>query len=456
MDISIVDETLGEFVSFSERDTLPDTQHGVLDGQRDYPPSHQTGFSPHELGRISEARAALNKYTRRLREAFDQIDEQITARRVERDTEYVSRKDSLVEQKNSNLSVLKQTIGPGSTVWRDATTQCNEAVREYQEQEFRAGRPPRVSFATPIFGNHFPALGWMTTYVLILTVLAVLEMPINEVGVRVAFEFPAPMSYVVALFIGVTFVMFAHFLGIQVNRAMYRHSKRRFLSILGALLVTILALAMIFVLYKMRGQVTELANTGLTAGQLLSGENVVAAARAAANSPTWWGAIINGVLELLPWTGGGADAGSPKYAQFGLLLLNIMVFATGTLFSVGRHDPDVDLERSWTTRKSAERSMSNLQSRYEKSQAQVEEEFSNKIVVTQRRADTILAEMAKLEAEKERLLRQATNDMRLVLDALTQQITAYQKGNQQARQSRTPAYFGHAGLLTLGDNLAIR
>ena len=455
MDVTIVDETLGEYVSFSERDTLSDTQQGMFDGQRNYPPTHQTSFSPHELGRISEARSALNKYTRRLREGFDRLDEDITARRVERDTEYVSRKDSLVEQKNSALSMLKQTVGPGSTLWRDKSQRCSDSGREYQEQEFRAGRPPRVSFATPVFGHHLPSLGWLTTYVLVLSVLAVLEMPINEVGVRIAFEFQAPMSYVVALFIGVSFVMFSHFLGILLNRAFYRKGHNRLMPIIGAVIVTVLTLTMIFVLYKMRGQVAELSSTGLSAGQLLSGGQVAHAARAVANSPSWWGAIINGVLEILPWTT-TYDAGSAKYAQFGLLLLNVMVFATGTFCSVGRHDPDADLERAWTNRQSALRQMSALNSRYEQAQAQIEAEFANKIVVTQRRADTILAEIAMLEAQKDRLLRQATNDMRLVLDALTQQITAYQKGNQQARTADEPAYFGHTGLLTLGDNLAIR
>lgn len=271
MDIAIVDETLGHYVTFSERDTLADAQQGMADGQQEYPPPHQTTFSLHERRRIDEARASLNRYTRRLRESFDRIDQDITAREVERDHDYNSRKNALVDRKNAALSALKQVKGTGSSLWRDRAARCAEATRKYQEQEFRAGRPPRVNFATPLFGHHLPALGWFSSYVLILSILALLEMPINEIGVRVAFEFQAPMSYVVALFIGVTFVMLAHFLGILLNRSLYRHARRRFLSILGAVLVLAMALTMIFVLYKMRGQVTDLTNTGLSAGQLLTG-----------------------------------------------------------------------------------------------------------------------------------------------------------------------------------------
>lgn len=450
MEVAIVDETLGSFVTFSERDTLADAQQGMVDGEQEYPPTHQTTFSLHERRRIDEARAALNRYTRRLRESFDRIDQDITAREVERDHDYNSRKNALVDRKNAALSTLKQTKGTGSTLWRDRSSACAEATRNYQEQEFRAGRPPRINFATPLFGHQLPSLGWLTTYVLILSILALLEMPINEVGVRVAFEFNSPTSYIVALFIGVTFVMLAHFLGILLNRALYRQARRRFLSIMGAILVLVMALTMIFVLYKMRGQVTELSSTGLSANQLLNLPGV-----STQSGGNWWSGLLQGLLNILPWTGPN-DAGSARYAQFGLLLLNVMVFLTGTLFSVGRHDPDIDLEHAWSNHQTAIRKKSALESRYEKHQAEIEADFSAQMVVVQRRVDTLAAEITTLKAERERLLRQATNDMRLVLDALTMQISAYQKGNQQTRKSRVPAYFGHAGLLTLGDNLDIR
>ncbi|WP_173979370.1 hypothetical protein, partial [Magnetospirillum sp. UT-4] len=344
MDVSIANETLTEYIQFSERDTLADVQRGEEDGRREFPPSHQTGFSPHELGRINEARAALNRYTLRLREAFDHIDEEMTSLTVERETEYVSRKDALVDQKNSALVHLKQTRGPTSVQWRSVASKVAEAVRGYQEQEFRTGRPPRVAFANPLFGHRLP---WLTVYTAILSGLAILEMPINQVAVRMVLEFSELVSYVVALFIGVTFVMFAHFLGIQINRASYRHSQRRAMNVVASVIILLLAMILIFVLYKMRGQVVELNATGLSA-------NAFRTQAAAPQSVNWLSGLWQSLLDILPWAG-PAQLGTAKYAQFGLLLLNVMVFGTGTLFSIGRHDPDQDLERGWEGRQAAER-----------------------------------------------------------------------------------------------------
>ncbi|MFW2440055.1 MAG: hypothetical protein ACN4GR_11855, partial [Arenicellales bacterium] len=58
--------TLTRYLSFSEKDTRPDRVKGRNDGQKAYPPVSTNEFSPHELERISQARAAVTNYDRNL------------------------------------------------------------------------------------------------------------------------------------------------------------------------------------------------------------------------------------------------------------------------------------------------------------------------------------------------------------------------------------------------------
>jgi hypothetical protein len=185
------------------------------------------------MQRIGEARAVLNKYWRRLREAFDEIEGKITERTLERDTDYSSRKDSLIEQKNVELSALKSVNGPGSTRYRALERERVEKIRIYEEAEFRAGRPPRVSMHKPIFTRtRMPILKSITQYVLLMAILAALEVPINQLAIRYAFEFGAAFSMAIALFIGVVFVLVAHLLGMQILHGLFFKEWQRFWRIL--------------------------------------------------------------------------------------------------------------------------------------------------------------------------------------------------------------------------------
>ncbi|MDX2478359.1 MAG: hypothetical protein QNL05_13470, partial [Gammaproteobacteria bacterium] len=58
--------TLTRYLSFSEKDTKPDRLKGRNDGQKYFPPATADEYSPHELERISQARAAVTNYDRNL------------------------------------------------------------------------------------------------------------------------------------------------------------------------------------------------------------------------------------------------------------------------------------------------------------------------------------------------------------------------------------------------------
>ena len=455
MDASVVDEVLTPFTTFSARDTLTDYNQGKADAQREMPDSAQATFSAYELLRISEARTSLNRYIRRLREVTDRIDSTVVERELERQTEYIGRIDSLGREKAASLAMMKQVKGPASRDWSRREAVVTERQRTYQEEEFRAGRTPQLSLHESVFRKSGMPWKLVTPYVTALFILALFEIPINELAVRLAFEFSEFMSYVVALFIGISFVLLAHFTGLQLRHAIGGPTKesvwRKALRLLSITAVISLAAIMIYVLFQMRGQVAGLVGNTATAKDFVRS---VASAAVAAPQVSFWRAVLKGLLAILPWTSDSTD--NVRYAQFGFLMLNVMVFGSGVVLSFYRHDSDPSLERAWQRMHSAEQELFSLQVLYDNEVADLEHRFTQRIISRQNRADLIKAEIERLNQEKQRLLRQADSDMRVVLDVLIQQISAYQQGNTESRRSRIPPYFGHSGLLHLGETLLIQ
>lgn len=453
MDASIASESLAFYAKFSERDTRVDFEKGQEDGRAGYPLSSDDTFSTYEMYRISEARAAVNHYVRRMRAAFDDRDRQIGALITQRDDDYASRKRLLNEQKRAKLNHLSAIAGPSSPEHQTLERTLQEKKSLYKDQEFESGRSPRLSMHQPIFDRSW--LGFLSPYAGILLFLAVLEIPINVLAVELAFGFTPPLSYVIAFLIGLAFIMTAHFTGLQALRVVSAKGWLKLWHAALMLLSLLLAAFMILILFEMRGQVSQFLGGGLTPEDLLSGAQPGQATQPGDARPIWERLLVDPLTTLF----GSGDPNAPlddtRFAQIGLLLLNSLVFVIGLVLSIIRHDPDPHLERAYQNMASAERALNRYMKQYRKRYADHEAQFDHQIAKVERKADQINEEIQSLDRERYQLERQIVNDVRMVTNVLRMQITAYQQGNRSARSDDPPAYFGRRSMERLNGELVV-
>jgi len=452
MDRLIAAETLTAYKRFSERDCYADEKQGERDGRSEIPTAHQEDFSAHEILRIEQAASALNNYVGRVRDSVNRIDEQITDRQLETDSAYRSATDSMTQMQMAELDELKEISGPTSVTYLAQTKSLMSDRRAFDEQQSRAGRMPRMALHLPLFGARRATLQWLTPYMTLLFVLSLLEIPINELAIQLAFEFLPPVSYMIAYFIGLSFVLLAHFLGLQILRAIYLKGAARAWRWLFAVAIMAVAIFVIYILYEMRGQIAE-----TTAGPPSPADILAAPAPAEIQSlapESQQGRILTALARFFPWIAvPGIEIGGVRFAQFGLFILNVMVLLIGTILSVYRHDPDPDLERAWHQLSRSQRTVNELERLYQQAAAQIKMRYARQMVDADRQRDKASQDLRRLEDERARLLDAMNSDVRIVSLALANQLAAYQRGNRSTRQSNAPPYFGQAGLATLGRRL---
>lgn len=445
MDRYIAAETLAFFKNFNKRDARLDRQRGEEDGHREMPRTDSTHFSPHESARIAEARTALNEYMLRMRAEVDKIDLRIREFVSLRDQDYSSRKEALYGEKQIQLQQVNALHGTNSHRFSELIRQRDEAKRAYREKEHEAGRAPNLRMHEPIFDRRY--LSWLSAYVLVLLFLAVLEVPVNQLAVQLAFEFSAWLSHVIAFLIGVTFILQAHFLGIQLLRAVAAEGWRKLGHVLACAVTLVLMVVMILVLFQMRGEVSDTiaAQSSIINLPDLDTSDVGQPVDQAGN---FFSQLVNNLLATLR-----GDPGAGSFAQVGLLLLNGLVLLIGTVLSCIRHDTNPDLEQAYMRRRETERAVDYYLRDFGQKTADVEAILSRRIASAERIADQVDQDILNLEEERLQLKRQIENDIRTVLNVLAEQIAAYQESNARIRRSPDPAYFGAYGLKLLSEEV---
>lgn len=453
VDYDIASETLTNYLNHKpDRDSRIDYEKGEADGLKEYPGSDATNFSTFEQQRISAARTALNEYVRRMRKELDAIDKRISRLISERDQDYVSRKDVLFEQKKQALKEASNTEGTNSQRHLELQNAYQERRRSFQDQEFETGRPPRISMADPIV--EYPFLYWTTPYIIILVLLAILEIPINSRAIELAFEFTPPLSYVLAGLVGAIFVLLAHFTGIQLLRVWHAPGWVKLWHALISVLTIGFATILVVILFEMRGQADVLI--GAQTGPLtLDGSAQQPQQSNTADAVNLIGLLFTDPVRFFEViTSGGGDE-TTRFAQLGLLLLNVLVFLVGMVLSILRHDPDPNMERAYGRFQAAERRLNRFMKKYRARVARIEAEYGRKITATERRADQINNDIVALQRERDQLSQQIDSDMRSVLNVLAEQVAAYQRGNRATRSTREPPYFGSQGIRKLGSEVLV-
>ena len=410
--------TLTRYLSFGEKDTKPDRLKGLSDGKKGFPPASTDEFSPHELERISQARAAVTNYDRNLHDIREQLDLDLGAREQELNEGYLGQKETVIRSKESALESLRQESGANSEAYRQLHAEQEEKKENFRRVELRLNRPLQIHFAK--------------VYLLLLFVLAVLEVPINKLAVEFFFQESPLLALVLAMTIGVVLITLAHFLGLMLRQL--GHYRER----LG-----------------IKGYIAGLSFIILTAGSLIY---LISALR-----QQYVDFIAQeqqqDLAAMLMSDGVGGLIGQTIQTELGvagltLLVLNVSVFFLGMLFSFLRHDPHPDYERLYFDRSHAINKLVKFRNRFEQQATKLQNEFDEKISYLDKKAISLENEIREMTSRRAALEAEREHDISMIIDVLRQQCLAYQSGNVEGRNGENiPAYFGEKGLSGLKERI---
>ena len=411
--------TLTRYLSFSEKDTKPDRLKGRSDGRKLFPSADSEEFSPHELERISQARAAVTNYDRNLHDIRQQLDLDLAARDQELNEGYLAQKETLIRSKESALESLRQESGANSEAYRQIHNEQEEKKENFRRVELQLNRPLQIHFSK--------------IYLLLLFVLAILEVPINKLAVEFFFQESPFLALILALTIGVVLISLAHFLGLMFRQVSH-YSDRMGIKgyVTGVFLITLTAGSLIYLISALRQQYVDF---------IAQDQQQDLAAMLMSDG-------VGGLLGQTIQTELGV-------AGLTLLVLNVSVFFLGLMFSFLRHDPHPDYERLYVERNRAINKLVDFRNQFEQKATKLQSEFDEKISYLDKKALALENEIREMTSRRLALDTEREHDISMIIDVLRQQILAYQSGNVEERNGENiPSYFGEQGLASLKGRLS--
>ena len=378
---------------------------GRRDGQLGVPAADADSYSPYELGIINDSRLALARYHANIEAERSRLVAELEVKRKERDERIHLVRDSLEAEKEANIKRISDSIGPGSPIGtrlRDDEKDKRELARRI---ELEVNRPLRVT--SPIF------------YLVLLTFLAVVEVPVNRLAFQFFFQESPIIALAIAFAVGILLVSFAHVSGIIARRFGHQRSMLAHIFSAVALLVIVClaaaiiyyvaALRQLFVDFLEREQATDLGN--------LMKRGI--------------GTITEQAIKTELGTAGWV-----------LLLINVAIFVSGAVGSFLRHDPHPDYETAVRRARKAERRHARLQNRYQRQLDKIVRGYDERIAHINKQADAMEAEIVVLEQSLDGWDARKAGDMDVVVNVTRQRLLAYQTGNMEGRKGAKPKYFG--------------
>ncbi|MEA3412225.1 MAG: hypothetical protein U9R74_11900 [Pseudomonadota bacterium] len=419
MNGSQLKNALTRYISFTQMDTRPDREKGKRDGTQNYPAAGSNDLSPHELERVSQAKASMSSYFRQLHDMESRLQQEISQREQERDNGYLSSKESVIREKEAAIENLQQQYGPGSETHHQLASDLEHRAEETRRIELLVNRPLRAHFRRSYFA--------------ILALLSLLEVPINKLAFEFFFEESPVIAFVLALTVGGVLIALAHFLGMWLRQWGYHRnfSETGKANTAGIATVLLVVGTLIYLVSALRQQYVD----------FLSQE------QSSSMSSMLMQDGITGFLGQSVTSGLGS-------AGLTLLVVNVAVFMLGTMLSMLRHDSHPDYERVVGLHEVAQSRMNRFLRQFEKKAAGIQARFDDRIAYLEKKGEELDARIVTLHKQAEALREQREHDIAMIVDVVRQQILAYQTANVESRSDRAPSYFGETGLTGLRDRVA--
>lgn len=228
---------------------------------------------------------------------------------------------------------------------------------------------------------------WRTAYLPLMIVIALLEMPLNQLSFLLFFRGAPIFSWLLALAVGASLVVLAHLAGVWTRQLNLdrRGPIASFFAVLRVLVIVAGAMAVIYIISGLRQRYVNFTNApdpGLAEGVLASQS------------------VLNQVTEAVAQAATNTTLGTIGWFVFGL---NVAFFAVGLLLAFRRHDPDPDYERAAHEHDAATKALRRHQARYTEQKTRIDERFAtetaylnSEIADTETRVEESRSAMEKL------------------------------------------------------------
>ena len=281
--------------------------------------------------------------------------------------------------------------------YREVERQYQNVCAEVQGRPLRAGHP--------------------YIYFAIMCFIALVEWPINRLAFEAAFQEALAIASMIALAVGIALAFIAHSVGAIARRMEYVKNSRRKLfrhifPLVGLLIFTF------FVIY-----VIALARHEFV--KLISEQNVSAVALFQQQ-----GKLATAVSE-------GFFAPQFGPSDWGLLVINLLVFLVASSISFASHDPHPDYAKTYRQRNRLMRRLERMRGKFAQKFAEVGREYDDRIGAAQHRAVRLSDEIAECEKDLQMIEHATAESVRMVATAIAGRVNTYINANRTARNSGT-------------------
>ncbi len=395
--------TLANWLTYSSQAENADEQAGIADGRQERPGS-DVDEHPFRTRIIAAAKADFGAYQDQVERVWERHTQHVADLEQQIGDHFSSQVKSVQDERNKHMAKLERELGLSSSKTTNLRSKEAEAKARSLTIENELGRPLRI---------HFRYL-----YLPIMTLLALMEVPINRFAFELYFSETPFISFVIAFGIGVVLMLLAHFGGMWVKRCAGLTTWRaRAGYMIGVVLVMALILPTVTLIAMLRQHYIQFVQSQqITFAELLEQNELADVAQQAI----------------------GTELGPEGWM---LLFINLLVIGIGTLASVLRHDAHPDFETSTRQQERLERKIAKLERRYSDKVSKIDATHDRKVdSIRRKQAYDKDSLKAASDARDNCVTRSLQMRQRVAVQAL-RRLAAYEAGNQRVRSTPVPATF---------------
>lgn len=322
---------------------------------------------------ISEAAVDAASYNREAADIRGRINREIEHHENRLTQELHVERDNADNARRAEVANLDADMGESS----DARAALVKKERTASE-ELSAVRARVVPARRPLRTH------WVGVYIPLMVLIALLEMPLNQLSFELLLRGAPIFSWLLALACGAALVVFAHLAGVWLRQL--NPEQRTPVALVAGIIRLIFVIGIaglaIYIIAALRQRYVDFRSTpqGSLSQDVLAEPNSleqVASTLAAAATDT--------TLSAVGWL---------------ILGLNVIFFAAGMLLAFRRHDPDPDYERATKNNEAATRAVRDHQEKYRTRRKRLDEKFAEHLKYLN---EEIADAGARLEATKANL-----------------------------------------------------
>ena len=324
------------------------------------------------------------------------------------------RQMEVVDECNAELDKIEADLGPKSAVFEDT----DQALKTCSE---------RLSDVRRSVSNRELQTQFTNIYLPFMVALSLAEVAVNRLAFELFFEGSPLSSILLAIAVGAVLIFFAHVTGETTKRALPKAGPgERVGAIVTLSLLNVLVAVFVYYLAKMRQAFVSISSAQeFSVEDLLSGDDTNSLGAFADNSDTFQSLIATNIGE----------------EGLFLLLVNVVIYATGSIAAFLRHDSHPDYEKLTRLHYKLNQKRVVLKKRYETRKSEVTKRKKDKLSRIQANlaaAKTNIRDLELEQGEAEAQLEESKADLE---HSLNVKIEAFRHANRTARSSNVPKYF---------------